>query len=132
MLLPAWRQRAAFAAQALALMALGLAWRKVDVGMPYALWKYGGDAIWAWLFAPLWGVLRPGSALRERVVAAVVLSSAVEVSQLFHAPWLEAIRDTTLGGLAIGTRVASFAWGDLAAYAVGIAAGATLSKKESS
>jgi len=44
------------------------------------------------------------------------LSVAVELSQLYHAPWIDPIRRTTLGGLVLGF---GFLWSDLACYAAG-------------
>ena len=48
---------------------------------------------------------------------------AVEFSQLFHPPWLDAIRAYKLCGLVLGTPSSTFAWGDIAAYLVGITFG---------
>jgi hypothetical protein len=45
----------------------------------------------------------------------------IEMSQPYHAPWIDSIRRTTLGGLALGY---GLVWGDLACYAVGIGFGA--------
>ena len=47
-------------------------------------------------------------------------SVAVEVSQLYHAPWIDSIRHTTLGGLILGF---DFLWSDLVCYAVGVGLG---------
>jgi Protein of unknown function (DUF2809) len=41
---------------------------------------------------------------------------ADEVSQLWHTPWLDAIRHTTVGRLMLGL---GFLWSDLVCYAVG-------------
>ena len=40
--------------------------------------------------------------------------------QLYHAPWIDSIRRTTLGGLVLGF---DFVWSDLACYAVGVGLG---------
>jgi hypothetical protein len=42
----------------------------------------------------------------------------VEISQLYHAPWIDSIRQTTPGGLVLGF---GFLWTDLVCYSVGIA-----------
>ena len=44
-----------------------------------------------------------------------------ECSQLYHAPWIDLIRSTTLGHLVLGS---GFIWGDFVAYAIGVGAGA--------
>lgn len=47
----------------------------------------------------------------------------IEISQLYHASWIDDIRKTTLGGLILGY---VFSWKDLIAYAIGIIAGACI------
>jgi len=61
-----------------------------------------------------------GRPLFQRCIISLVLAFAVEVSQLYHAPWIDGIRSTTLGGLVLGF---GFLWSDLVCYLVGIAAG---------
>ncbi|MGC1717640.1 MAG: DUF2809 domain-containing protein [Isosphaeraceae bacterium] len=39
---------------------------------------------------------------------------------MYHAPWIDSIRQTTLGGLILGF---GFLWSDLACYAVGVVLG---------
>ena len=51
---------------------------------------------------------------------AAVVCIAVECSQLYHAPWIDAARRTWFGRLALGD---TFAWGDIAAYLVRIGSG---------
>ena len=50
----------------------------------------------------------------------MAFSVAIEISQLYHAPWIDSIRRTTLGGLILGF---GFLWSDLACYAVGVGLG---------
>ena len=47
----------------------------------------------------------------------------VEAGQLYKAPWLDSIRRTTLGGLALGF---DFVWSDLACYAAGVCLGSLI------
>ena len=49
--------------------------------------------------------------------SALVIAFAVEFSQLYHAPWADAIRGTWLGGLVFGS---GFLWSDLACYTIGV------------
>ena len=51
---------------------------------------------------------------------ALAFSYLIEVSQLYHAPWIDAIRATTLGALVLGF---GFLWSDIACYTVGIILG---------
>lgn len=99
-------------------MALGLTTRSGQAWIPEFIARFGGDTLWAsalfWALRLLWP--RP-SALRIAVIAGAV-SLAVELSQLSSARWLEAIRSTRLGMLAIGN---GFLYSDLLCYAVGVA-----------
>jgi len=54
---------------------------------------------------------------------ALAVCAAVETSQLYHTPALDALRRTTLGHLVLGS---GFDPRDLAAYAVGVAAAVLL------
>jgi hypothetical protein len=47
---------------------------------------------------------------------AIGLCFLIEISQLYHAPFIDSIRQTRLGGLVLGF---GFLWSDLVAYAVG-------------
>lgn len=52
-----------------------------------------------------------------RAFLAIGICVAVELSQLYHVPWLDAIRATTPGHLVLGS---GFDARDLVAYAVGV------------
>lgn len=64
--------------------------------------------------------LLAGSSVLMRAAISLVLAFLVEISQLYHAPWIDSIRQTTLGGLVLGF---GFLWTDLVCYSVGIAIG---------
>ncbi|TAK80871.1 MAG: DUF2809 domain-containing protein [Aquabacterium sp.] len=104
-----------------AVIALGLASRRWPWLLPAWLGKYPGDALWATMvfFCFAW-VLPAASTLR---LAALALGTSwlVEFSQLVHAPWLDAVRDTAPGHLVLGS---TFTWLDLPAYAAGVLLGA--------
>ena len=78
---------------------------------------YGGDTLWATLVyilaAFLFNKLQPPVLL----AGSLVTSYLVELSQLLHTPWLDAIRNTTLGGLVLGF---GFLWSDLLCYTAGV------------
>lgn len=104
-------------------VALGLASRKVPGLFPAALGKYPGDALWALMVLCIAGVVRPTASTAWLAGVALGISFLVEVSQLYHAPWIDSIRSTTLGHLVLGS---AFGWIDLVAYAVGVAIGAAI------
>ncbi|NML64157.1 DUF2809 domain-containing protein [Hymenobacter sp. RP-2-7] len=106
-------------------MGLGLASRRYAAGLPAWVGAYAGDALWALPVYWLVGALQPGWAVRRRALAAGIFATGIELSQLWQAPWLQALRHTTLGALVLGQ---GFLWSDLACYAAGIAVGAGLEK----
>ena len=67
------------------------------------------------------GFLLPRASTLVVALLALTFSWSVEFSQLYHAPWIDAIRATIPGKLVLGN---TFNWLDLPAYAVGIALGA--------
>jgi hypothetical protein len=101
-------------------VALGLASRRYARSLPPFIAVYAGDTLWALMAfitvafaAPAWSTLRVG-------IAALAISVGVEVSQLYHAAWIDAVRGTWLGGLLLGF---GFLWSDLACYTAGVTAG---------
>lgn len=76
-----------------------------------------GDAMWAMMIAWWIGALAPTTRLALRGAAAYAVCAAVEFSQRMHTPTLDAVRDTTLGHLILGS---GFDARDLASYAVGV------------
>ncbi|NTU80015.1 MAG: DUF2809 domain-containing protein [Chloroflexales bacterium] len=116
------RARLRIGAAILVVIPLGLLTR-ADIPLPALIATYGGDTLYATLVYLLVALLWP-RAPRWRVgLLALGLCIAVELSQLAHAPWLDAIRATLPGRLVLG---AGFLWSDLACYAVGVLLGTAL------
>jgi hypothetical protein len=113
------RNRLIYAGFSALTLVCGLATRPLHSVIGPELAENLGDALWAMLVYLLiaWTWRRQSSG--RIAMATLAVSVAVEFSQMYHAPWLDAIRRTTLGGLVLGW---GFAWGDLIAYASGIAA----------
>ena len=85
---------------------------------------YAGDTLWA--LAAFLGVRTgPAPSINPNAspVMAMAFSVAIELSQLYHAPWIDSIRHTTLGGLILGF---GFLWSDLVCYAVGVGLGVAI------
>lgn len=76
-----------------------------------------GDALWAAMV--VWGIgaIMPRVGALVRAAAAYAVCVGIEVSQLYHAPTLDALRATTVGHLVLGS---GFDARDLAAYAAGV------------
>jgi len=115
------RPRLLAAALLLLTIALGLASRRYAAALPHVIAAYAGDALWAamvfWIAAFIW----PRANTRTLAAIALGVSFIVELSQLYHAPWIDALRATRLGALALGH---GFLWSDLVCYAIGVTAAA--------
>ena len=111
------RSRPIYCVAILAVIALGLLSRRFPQFLPAALGKYPGDALWALMVFLGFGCVFRHAPTIVVALAALAFSFAIEFSQLYHAPWIDAVRATLPGRLVLGS---GFAWMDLVAYAVGI------------
>jgi hypothetical protein len=99
---------------------LGLGSRRYAGVLPGFVAAYAGDTLWALAAFLGAGLVLPRASTWRVALLALAFSVLVEVGQLYHAPWLDWIRRTTLGGLVLGF---DFVWSDLACYAVGVGLG---------
>jgi hypothetical protein len=113
---------------------VGLALGTIAVGLLVHLWGTWlgrtardvlGDALWAAMMAWWVGALVPDARLVTRSGLAYAVCVLVEVSQLYQAPWLDAVRAMRVGRLVLGS---GFDPRDLVAYAVGVAGAALLER----
>lgn len=118
---PIRRSRLWLGAGCLLVIALGLASRRYPWLFPEFFGKYPGDALWALMVFLGCAWCWPRASTSRIASLAFAVSCLVEFSQLYRAPWLNALRATTPGHLVLGS---TFAWPDIAAYAVGVLAGA--------
>ena len=81
---------------------------------------YAGDTLWALAAFLGIGLLLPKARTGRVALLAISFATLIEVGQLYHAPWIDSIRRTTLGGLILGF---DFVWSDLACYAAGVGLG---------
>jgi hypothetical protein len=100
----------------------------VTIGVaPFLFGKWSSLPNWVsfWLGDFLFGVLLFWATMiffapankRKIAIFLIIYCSVVELSQLYHTVWLDALRKTTLGGGILGHH---FQWSDLLAYAGGI------------
>ena len=101
----------------IAVIALGLASRRFPGLFPELLGKYPGDALWAAAVYLAWALLLPNA--RSIRLAGLALTAAflVELLQLYHAPWIDAVRAYPMGHLLLGS---TFNPADLAACSAGV------------
>lgn len=104
----------------LMVIGLGLASRKYGTYLPSWLADYAGDTLWALLVFLMMGFLLPRHSTRTVAIFALAFAFFIELTQLYHAPWLDSIRQYRLAGLILGY---DFLWSDLLCYSLGIAIG---------
>lgn len=99
---------------------LGLGSRRFSAYLPAVIATYAGDTLWA--LAAFFALGMVFNRASTWVVGAIALafSVCIELSQLYHAPWIDSIRHIKVGGLILGY---DFVWSDLACYAVGVGVG---------
>ena len=111
------RSRVAYCAALLVAISAGLASRSsAALDLPDFVATYAGDTLWA--FALYMAICLVWRDARSTIVlvACLAVSLAVELSQLYRAGWLDAIRATRPGALLLGS---GFVWTDLPCYLVG-------------
>ena len=117
-------RRTLFIALAVATIAVGLLVRfGGEALLGWGVRDKLGDALWAMMIAWWIGALAPRARLMSRALAAYAICAAVEFSQAWHTPALDAIRATRLGQLVLGV---GFEPRDFVAYALGVAAAALI------
>lgn len=82
-----------------------------------------GDALWAVMMVFGVSVLAPAAPRMVRGAVALAVCWAVEASQLYRTPSVDALRETVVGRLVLGS---GFDSRDLAAYAAGVVAAVLL------
>lgn len=118
------RNRILYFALILITIGLGLASRRIAV-LPQWVHLYLGDVLWALMV--FWGIGFLFNRMSSGFVAAVTLTFSIfiELSQLYHAEWIDSIRSTALGGLILGF---GFLWSDIICYTAGTALGLLLER----
>lgn len=105
--------------------ALGLLSRTAYITalLPGIINAYLGDALWAAMIFTGFGFLFRNIRTETAAILSLLFCYLIECSQLYHAPWIDEIRSSTLGGLILGWQ---FVWSDIFAYTVGVCAAALL------
>ena len=111
------KKRGAFFAFAIVAMLLGLASRGFGSYLPDFVAENAGDSLWAAFVYCGMSFCVPHTKIITRGAMTLGFAYAIEFSQLYHAPWIDSVRETTLGGLVLGFQ---FVWVDLIRYAVGV------------
>jgi hypothetical protein len=111
------RNRVSYAMALAVVIVLGLLSRSsFAAALPLFLSTYAGDTLWALALFLTLGLVFPGLRLVVVALMTIGLAFSVEVSQLYQAAWIDAIRSTRMGALVLGS---GFKWSDLLCYTVG-------------
>ena len=113
------RNRILYLILLIAVMVSGLLSRKYAALLPLWLNDYLGDALWAAMIFVGFAFLFHNKNSSRIATVSLVFCYLIEISQLYQADWINAIRHTTLGGLVLGF---GFLWSDIWAYTMGVAA----------
>ncbi|MGD6888015.1 DUF2809 domain-containing protein [Bacillus mobilis] len=114
------RNRLLYALFTIVVIILGLSSRKLAFVLPQLLNDYLGDALWALMIFTGFGFLFPKIETKKLAFISLLFCYGIELSQWYHAEWIDNIRATTLGGLVLGY---GFLWSDLVAYTIGVGVG---------
>jgi hypothetical protein len=99
---------------------LGYCSRKFSCYLPGWLNIYLGDALWALMIYWIVAFLFPKISVLKIALISVAVCFIIELTQLYQAPWINAIRHTTLGGPVLGF---GFLWTDIVSYVIGVIMG---------
>ena len=102
---------------------VGLLVRIKKVWFPDVFNLYAGDALYACMMYYMVCVIFVNNNIKFRTITALLICYIIELSQIYQAEWINAIRQTVLGKLISGS---GFLYSDLLAYFIGIAAAATV------
>ena len=109
------RRRLPYLISIIVVIALGIASRKI-MGFPYFVYEYVGDVLWAANLYLLLCFLFPKEKISILAFISITFSVLIEFSQIYHAPWIDSIRVTFLGGMVLGY---GFLWSDILCYVIG-------------
>jgi len=94
----------------------GIFTRTYPENLPPFVVRYSGDTMWATALYFLIALLSLKKKFGFRFYLTLAISLLVEFSQLYRAPWIDGIRETTIGALILGN---GFLWTDLLCYLAG-------------
>ena len=103
----------------------GLASRASWIDKTSFIYLYTGDILWALLVFWLCCLFFKKSESRRICLYAAVFCFGIELSQLYHAEWIDALRQHSLGGLILGY---VFKISDLLCYSCGLIIGFSIDR----
>lgn len=101
------------------LIVLGLTSRKYQSFLPEFITLYLGDAIWAMMIYFFFRIFSFKTRILKHGFFCLLYCYLTEISQLYHSPFIDSLRNTTIGRLVLGF---GFLWTDIISYSIGILA----------
>ncbi|NVO20828.1 MAG: DUF2809 domain-containing protein [Bacteroidetes bacterium] len=120
-----YRNRNIYLVLTLIIVVAGLASRHFSASLPGWVHAYAGDGLWALMVFLIIGFLFTRKSSLWVALSALAFSYGIEISQLYHAPWIDTLRANRLGGLILGF---GFLWSDLVCYTIGVGFGYLVEK----
>jgi hypothetical protein len=99
---------------------LGTSARKFGEQLPSLIRDYAPDIFWALMVFWTLGFIFISKPISWIALIALLISYAIEATQLYHAPFIDSIRRTTVGGMMLGY---DFIWSDIFSYTSGVLLG---------
>ncbi|UFH57040.1 DUF2809 domain-containing protein [Spirosoma sp. KNUC1025] len=118
------RNRVIYGLLMIGVMGLGLASRQLFSTIPF-IKSYVGDVLWALMVFLGFALTFNRWPTKSIALATLLFSYCIEISQLYHAPWIERLRATRLGVLVLGF---TFVWSDFLCYSLGVLVGILLDR----
>ncbi len=95
----------------------GLFSRSEFIELPRVIDDYIGDVLWGSMVFWMFIIIFYRKKIIVGLIYALLFSFAIELSQLYHAQWIDALRKIKVFGLILGY---GFLYSDLICYSVGI------------
>lgn len=108
-----------------ATFACGISSRIYASHLPEFIAVYAGDTLWALMVFWALGFIFKSESTVVIAAGALTLSFVVELTQLYHSPYIDSVRSTLIGGLLLGY---TFIWSDLVCYTAGVLIGILFEK----
>jgi len=107
----------------IATIMMGLGLRYFAGDLPRWVNLYVGDFLWSVMIFFIFTLIFRKKSTFKIMVLSLIYCYLIEISQIYQAPWINNIRQTTVGHLMLGR---GFLWSDLVSYTIGIMAGGAL------
>ena len=78
---------------------------------------YLGDTLWAATAYLVVCFICPSIKIKNALIISLAFCYLIEISQLYHAPWIDAVRANRFAALILGF---GFLWSDFICYTIGV------------